>query len=225
MVSPERLEALQRGWVRALESYRIAPAVAHPPFDVLVAAYSAPERHYHNLEHLSEMFRVIDRLSAIIEEPVALNLAVWFHDAVYDSRAKDNEQRSGELAVDLLGPLGVPASTIERIVSMIWATAHTADAAPAALPDTRVLLDADLAILGAAPERYARYAADIRKEYAWVPEADYRTGRAAVLERFLSSPRIYQSQPLFDEGEQQARANLRAELAELRSERRPPTGA
>jgi predicted metal-dependent HD superfamily phosphohydrolase len=215
MVSPERLESMQRGWVRALEAYRVAPAGAYSPFDLLVAAYTAPERHYHNLEHLAEMFRVVDKLSAEVEQPAALHLAIWFHDAVYDSRSKDNERRSGELAVDLLGPIGVPASTIERIVSMIWATAHTADAGPPAFRDTRALLDADLAILGASEERYARYAADIRKEYSWVPEADYRAGRSAVLERFLASPRIYQTQAMADEGEQRARANLRAELTEL----------
>ena len=72
-------------------------------------------------------------------------------------------------------------------------------------------LDADLAILGASPERYARYAADIRKEYAWVPEPEYRAGRAAVLNRFLALPRIYHAEPLFAEGEERARVNLRAE--------------
>ena len=175
MVSPERLESMQKGWVRALEKYRVAPAEAYPAFDVLVAAYSAPERHYHNLEHLAEMFRVVDRLSAQVEDPTALHLAVWFHDAVYDSRAKDNERRSGELAVDLLGPIGVPGSTIERIVQMIWATAHAAGAEPPASPDTRVLLDADLAILGASEERYARYAADMN---APAERALARDGRA-----------------------------------------------
>jgi predicted metal-dependent HD superfamily phosphohydrolase len=213
MVSPERLASMQGAWVRALEKYRVAPADAYPAFDVLVAAYTAPERHYHNLEHLAEMFRVADRLSSQVEDPAALHLAIWFHDAVYDSRAKDNERRSGELAVDLLGPIGVPASVIERVVQMIWATQHAADAQPAASRDTRVLLDADLAILGASPERYARYASDIRREYAWVPDADYRAGRAAVLEHFLARPRIYLTQLMFDEGEQRARANLRAELA------------
>jgi predicted metal-dependent HD superfamily phosphohydrolase len=217
MISPERLEAMQRGWVRAVEAYRVPPASAYPPFDVLVAAYSAPERHYHNLEHLAEMFRVIDRLAATVEQPAALHLAVWFHDAVYDSRAKDNEPRSGELAVDLLGPIGVPASAIERIVGMIWATAHTADPTAPAHHDTRVLLDADLAILGASEQRYARYAADIRKEYDWVPDVAYRAGRAAVLERFLAAPRIYQTPLVFEEGEQRARANLRAELADLQA--------
>lgn len=213
MVSPERLESMQKSWVRTLERYRVAPADAYPAFDVLVAAHSAPERFYHNLEHLTEMFRVVERLNATVEDPNALQLAVWFHDAVYDSRARDNEHRSGELAVDLLGPIGVPASGIERVVRMIWATAHTAD--PPADRDTRVLLDADLAILGASEERYARYAADIRKEYAWVSDDDYRAGRIGVLNKFLALPRIYHSDIMFAEGEERARTNLRAERDRL----------
>jgi predicted metal-dependent HD superfamily phosphohydrolase len=215
MVSPERLAAMQAAWARALEKYRVAPADAYPAFDALVAAYTAPERHYHNLEHLAEVFRVADRLASQVDDPAALHLAIWFHDAVYDSRARDNEKRSGELAVDLLGPIGVPASAVERVVQMIWATQHAGDGQPAAR-DARVLLDADLAILGASEERYARYARDIRKEYAWVPDAEYRAGRAAVLEHFLARPRIFLTDVMFDEGEERARANLRAELAELK---------
>jgi predicted metal-dependent HD superfamily phosphohydrolase len=141
---------------------------------------------------------------------------VWFHDVVYDSRAKDNEHRSGELAVDLLGPVGVPASAIDRIVQMIWATQYAADGPPPAMRDTRVLLDADLAILGASEDRYARSARDIRTEYAWVPEADYRAGRARVLEHFLARPRIYFTGVMFEEGEERARANLRTEIAALK---------
>jgi len=213
MISPERTEAMQKSWVRTLEAYRVSPADAYPVFDALVAAHSAPERHYHNLEHLGDMFRVVGRLAAQVRDPNELQLAVWFHDAVYDSRGKDNEKRSGELAVDLLGPIGVPASALDRVVQMIWATAHTG-AAPATR-DTAVLLDADLAILGAAEERYARYAADVRKEYAWVPDAQYRAGRAAVLQRFLSAPRIYHTQLVFEEGEARARANLARELEGL----------
>ncbi|MBP3957097.1 hypothetical protein J8F10_17670 [Gemmata sp. G18] len=217
MVSPERLASMQKSWVRTLEQYRVAPVDAYPAFDVLVAAYSAVERYYHNLEHIGEMFRVVERLTPTVEDPNALQLAVWFHDAVYDSRAKDNEQRSGELAVDLLGPIGVPASAINRIVQMIWATAHAAEAPGGR--DTQVLLDADLAILGASEERYARYARDIRKEYSWVPDPEYRAGRTAVLTKFLAAPRLYHSPIMFEEGEERARTNLRNELAELQGAR------
>jgi predicted metal-dependent HD superfamily phosphohydrolase len=215
MISPERLESMQSSWVRLLERYQAAPVRSLPVFDVLAAAHSAPERHYHNLEHLAEMFRVAGRLAPNTPDPAAVQLAIWFHDAVYDPRAKDNEARSAELAVDLLGPIGVPGAIIERVARLVRATAHLAspDAPPDA--DTATLLDADLAILGAAEERYTRYAADIRKEYAWVPEAEYRKGRAAVLAAFLARPRIYFHRIMFEEGEARARANLERERKAL----------
>ena len=215
MLSPERLESMQKDWVRLLERYKVAPDDAYPVYDLLVATYSAPERHYHNLEHLSEMFRVAGRLAPNTDDPAAIQLAIWFHDAVYDPRAKDNEVRSGELAVDLLGPIGVPASTIERVVRLVQATAHLSSTEPPGDRDTAALLDADLAILGAAKDRYRRYAADIRKEYAFVPAVEYRSGRAAVLKKFLARPRIFSHQIMFEAGEALARTNIVAELKEL----------
>lgn len=215
MISPERLESMQRDWVRLLERYRVSPADAYPTFDVLAAAYSAPDRHYHNLEHLADVFRVVGRLAPGVEDLPALQLAAWFHDAVYDPRARDNEARSGELAVDLLGPIGVPASTLERVVRLVRATAHGSTDDPPPDRDTAALVDADLAILGAAEDRYRRYAADIRREYGFLPDAEYRAGRAAVLKRFLARPRLFTNQMLFEEGEGRAKANLAAELREL----------
>ncbi|HVL11359.1 MAG TPA: hypothetical protein VM529_02255, partial [Gemmata sp.] len=94
MISPERLDAMQGQWVRLLAPFGVAPAAAYPPFDALVAAYSAPGRHHHTLEHLAEMFRVAGRLAPQTDDPAAVQLAIWFHDAVYDPRAKDNEARS-----------------------------------------------------------------------------------------------------------------------------------
>jgi predicted metal-dependent HD superfamily phosphohydrolase len=217
MVSPERLAALQQSWVKLLDRYRIAPADAYPVFDVLAAAYSAPDRHYHNLEHLGEMFRVAARLASITDDPSAVQLAVWFHDAVYDPRAADNEARSAELAVTLLGPVGVPRSELDRVTQLIRATAHLSDDRPPGDRETAILLDADLAILGAAPERYARYAGAIRQEYSWVPEPEYRAGRAKVLDRFLARPRVFWNDLAYQEGEARARANMLAERANLLS--------
>jgi predicted metal-dependent HD superfamily phosphohydrolase len=215
MISPERLAALQQGWARLLDRYRVPPADAYPVFDVLVAAYSAPDRHYHNLEHVAEMLRVAARLTSITDDPSAVQLAVWFHDAVYDPRAKDNEARSAELAETLLGPVGVPRGELERVARLVHATAHLSDPRPPGDRETAILLDADLAILGAAPERYARYAAAIRREYAWVPEPEYRAARAQVLEHFLARPRLFWTDLAFQEGEEPARANLAAERASL----------
>jgi predicted metal-dependent HD superfamily phosphohydrolase len=213
VISPEKLDQMQAGWVRLLARYDVPPADAYPVFDRLVAAHTEPHRHYHTLEHLAEMFKVAGKLGDVATDPAAVSLAIWFHDAVYDPRAKDNEDRSAEFAVEQLWPLHLSDETLCRVGRLIRATAHTPlDVVDA---DTAVLLDADLAILSADPKRYARYAADVRKEYAWVPDEAYRQGRAAVLTGFLERPRIYRTERMFAAAEEAARANLRTEIATL----------
>jgi predicted metal-dependent HD superfamily phosphohydrolase len=213
VISPERLQLFENSWLRLLERWQVAPVDAFPVYDRLVEAYSGPERHYHNLEHLSEMFRVASRLQDRADDPAAIQLAIWFHDAVYDPRSKENELRSAEWAREALSEFKLPEETIRRVESMILATAKHL---PASSADTQVLLDADLAILGADPKRYDRYAGDIRKEYAWVDDAAYRAGRAAVLEAFLKREAIYQTERMREMGETPARENLRRELDALR---------
>lgn len=209
MISPERLSAMQGQWVQLLGGFGVPVADAYAPFDRLVTAYSEPHRHYHTLEHLGEMFRVVGRLP-VADRP-AVQLAVWYHDAVYDPKAADNEERSADWAEQDLRAWGVVS--LPAVRAMILATKHTATEPDT--PDVAAFLDADLAILGAAETRYLRYAADIRREYEWVPGDQYRAGRRAVLEGFLSRERIYRTDVMIEEGEAAARRNLTAELALL----------
>jgi predicted metal-dependent HD superfamily phosphohydrolase len=206
---------MQAGWVQLLSGYGVGPAAAYPVFDHLVGAYSESHRHYHNLEHLSEMFRVAGRLADFVEDALAVQLAIWFHDAAYNPKAKDNEERSAALAIELLQPLAVPEPVLNHVKAMILATAHVA--ADKVDVDTAVLLDADLAILSAEERRYARYSADIRREYSWVDDADYREGRTKVLEGFLARPRIYRTERMHQSADTAARANLRKEIEQLRT--------
>lgn len=214
MVSPERLDLMQRSWVNLLAPFGVTPATAYPAFDTLVEAYSEPHRHYHNLEHVGEVMRVVGRLKG----GPAVMLAVWYHDAVYDPKAKDsnNERMSADLAERELAALGLPVEVVKLVGDLVRSTAHF-DAATFNGPDFDILHDADLAILGAIEARYARYADDIRKEYAWVPEADYRAGRRKVLESFLARERIYRTDVMFAEGEEAARRNMTAEVSSLSS--------
>ena len=214
MVSPERLDALQRGFARLLETYGVAAADAYPLFDRLVAAYGEPHRHYHTLEHVGEVLRVAGRLA----QSPAVALAVWFHDAVYDPTRNDNEDRSADLAGRELTALGLDPSTVTAVAALVRATAHLGAGEPPADAETRALLDADLAILGAAPVRYDRYAADIRREYGHVPGVQYARGRVAVLDRFLARPRLYFDERMVAEGDGPARVNLAAERARLLAE-------
>lgn len=179
-------------------------------FNDLQARYSEPHRAYHNLEHIRECLDQFDTARHLAARPVEIELAIWFHDAIYDSWRDDNEERSALLAAETLEAAGVDPATVERVAQLIRLTTHSAEQLN---DDAALLCDIDLAILGAPPERFARYDADIRHEYQWVPEEVYRRERARVLARFLGRERIYITPFFFDRLERQARTNLSERLS------------
>jgi predicted metal-dependent HD superfamily phosphohydrolase len=215
MVSADEHDSLRSGWLSLQAGLDVPLDPALCAFDRLAAIHSTPDRAYHNLEHLAEMDRNIERLAPDIGDLDAVRLAVWFHDAISDTRRSDNEERNAALASDVLATLSVSRRTIEHVTAMIRATAHLTSTDPPADSDTAALLDADLAILGATSERYSRYARDIRLEYHWAPEADSRRGRAAVLKAFLARPRLFHHAVTHAEGDEGARRNLVRELESL----------
>jgi predicted metal-dependent HD superfamily phosphohydrolase len=199
------------GWLAGLEDPPDHDAI-QACWAELVRYHAQPHRHYHTLAHIAE---VAETLRLLDWWDDAVPLAAYFHDIVYDPRANDNEARSADLARVLLTPLGLEDYTIaetERLIRLTQ-THQTGDDDESGW----ALLDADLAVLGADPPAYDRYAAEIRQEYAWVPEEDYRQGRLAVLERFLARPRIYGNEVLHPTHEEQARHNLGREIAALRA--------
>jgi predicted metal-dependent HD superfamily phosphohydrolase len=179
----------------------------------LVARWSQPHRHYHTTDHLAAVLTLVDRYAELAPDACAVRLAGWFHDAVYDPRAGDNEERSAELAESRLPGVGVPAARVAETARLVRLTAGHAVAGG----DTggALLADADLAVLAAGRGDYDRYAAAVRREYAHVPEDAFRAGRAAVLESLLALPALYRIVPPRSEWEVRARANLERELEAL----------
>jgi predicted metal-dependent HD superfamily phosphohydrolase len=202
VVVPPRLVALLSSW------HADSGAVTNAADD-LVARYREAHRRYHTLEHIDEMLVVTDSLAATDE----VTTAVWFHDAIYDPRAADNEARSSGYARELLASLGAPASFTAEVSRLVESTsAH--DPAPGDRNGV-VLADADLAILGASPDRYERYARDVRHEYSHVNDDDWQQGRASVVRSFLERPQLFHSPAVRDALGSQARENLRRELVSL----------
>jgi predicted metal-dependent HD superfamily phosphohydrolase len=221
MPSPEATASLESVWLQLMADLGVGSEIARQEFDRVSVAYSEPHRHYHTLEHIGEMLAVVARLQGLAADPSAVRLAVWFHDVIYDPRAKDNEERSALAAAESLRRLAVAPEIIAEVSKLIRATAHIVPVPSSTRSNVVLMVDADLAVLGAPGERYRRYAEGIRKEYAWVSDADYRTGRASVLAQFVARPRIYLTSPMFSELEDQARRNLDAELDSLRADRGP----
>lgn len=179
----------------------------------LLDRWSEPHRRYHDLAHLEE---VLDRLTELARhgEPVtaAVRLAAWFHDAVYAGEPGRDEEESAELARRRLTGVGAGGATVAEVVRLVRLTASHAveDDPPGA-----ALCDADLAILAAPPRRYARYAADVRAEYAHVPEEDFRAGRGTVLQSLIGRERLFATASGRYLWEERARSNLAAELRDL----------
>jgi predicted metal-dependent HD superfamily phosphohydrolase len=186
-----------------------APA---PPglFRQLLAAYGEAHRAYHTTAHLSHCFDQLDSCGIQAEDPASLELALWFHDAIYDTKAGDNEARSAAWAVSALGFLD--AARLQRIERLILVTQH--EAAPEGA-DQQLLLDVDLSILGAPASRFAEYELEVRREYQWVPEDAYRKARARILEQFQARLALYHTAHFRDALETRARENLRRSLEAL----------
>jgi predicted metal-dependent HD superfamily phosphohydrolase len=141
-------------------------------------------------------------------------LALWFHDAIYDVKRHDNEEKSADWARTSASTAGVSAEVCDRVYSLILTTRHKA--VPRGT-DAEILVDVDLSILGAAPDRFDEYERQVRGEYAWVPEFIFRRERKAVLKEFLARPRIFSSTHFRDRYEQQARSNIERSLEWLRA--------
>jgi predicted metal-dependent HD superfamily phosphohydrolase len=183
--------------------------------EYLLTRWSEPQRHYHTVTHLSCVLKVVDLFSDLAPHPERVRLAAWMHDAVYDPRALGdaNERDSAEFAAGLLATLGVPDAVTAEVARLVGLTAgHATDAGD---PDGELLCDADLAVLAGDHDAYAAYAAAIRREYAHVPDEDFRAGRARVLTALLELPSIYRLAPLRERWEAPARANLERELGQL----------
>jgi predicted metal-dependent HD superfamily phosphohydrolase len=180
----------------------------------LLARYAEPHRGYHDLAHLDEVLRAVDLLADEAEDLDAVRLAAWFHDAVYDPAAADNEESSARLAAKTLAALRVADGVAQRVADLVRLTA---DHDPGDDRDGAVLCDADLAILASAGPRYTAYVDGVRAEYAHLDDVTFAAGRARVLRSLLDNPALFHTGYGRATWEAPARDNIRRELSRLES--------
>ena len=181
--------------------------------EALLSAWSAPERGYHDLRHLEDCLAQLD--TADEPDPATRDVveaALWFHDAVYDPRASDNEERSAAWALEALPGTGIPRDVGGQVARLVRLTRGHAP-----VPDRagQLMCDIDLSILGRPVEMFDSYDRGVRAEYAWVPETIFRAHRAQVLEDFLRRDPLFQTPAFRQRFEATARTNLRRALARL----------
>ena len=236
---PEKIRPrLLRAWEAAFTP-RItrleAPAELRAQFTAQVAelgesllqAWEQPHRAYHHSGHLSQMLTDLDRLYAHRTQgstPLALILAAWFHDAVYEGAPGEDERRSEQLASASLEPLVtaglLTGHELQMVRLLVHATATHELPESADLPagyepeDIQFFLDADMAILAADSAHYRRYLRGVRSEYSHFDDETFRTGRTTFLRSTLRRERIFLSEEGLQLWEEPAQANLQAELSE-----------
>lgn len=180
--------------------------------DDLAARYREPHRHYHALPHIDHCLTELKQARKLILNHNAVEMAIWFHDAIYDTKAKDNEGKSAELAKTVLENAGLSEEFTKQAVNLILATKHIA---PPADPDAKLIADIDLSSLGIADEAFDENGRQIREEYKEVPEELFMAGRSAFLDALLKRKTIYYTQFFFEKYEAQARKNLIRAITQL----------
>ena len=201
------IDLLRRQWHALLSNWAVDSALADRTFEEVREHYGELGRFYHTLDHVQNVLQTVEGVGSYARNLNAVKLATWLHDVIYDSRASDNEEQSAAYAERLCEQLSIPEGT--RVAFLIRKTkTHDADGDA----DAQVLIDADLAILGASESDYWIYAEQIRREYSWVPEREYWSGRRRVLQSFLEKLRIFH---LLCHLEEPARCNVTAEIDRL----------
>ena len=176
----------------------------------LYGAYSEVQRHYHSIQHIVECLEHFHQIKTYLDDTLSVELAIWFHDVIYNPQANDNEQQSADYMLRMLENV-LGSEQIAKIYAWILATkahASTTDT------DLAYLLDIDLAILASDPMRFAEYERQIQQEYAWVEPSLYVKKRQQVLKHFLEKQLLYQT-PFFQKRyERLAKQNLAQALGD-----------
>jgi predicted metal-dependent HD superfamily phosphohydrolase len=178
-------------------------------FQLISSHYNEPARQYHTLQHLGECLDLFESVMDLATHPAEVEMALWFHDAIYNIASHDNEAQSAQWARAELSKAGLLPEKTDRIQSLIMSTCHTA------LPitiDECLLVDIDLAILGSSAERFAEYEQQIRTEYNFVPETIFNQKRQEILQGFLDRSTIYSTEYFQDKLELLARANIKRSI-------------
>jgi len=213
VLANEDVARMSRRWLRLMAALRVDEETARRIFADLVRHYNGDGRYYHVLNHVGELLDMVSEVRDLTQDYQTIQLAIWFHDVIYDPRGKDNEVKSAEYARKALQKLGLPERTVNRVSDLILKTvSHVSEKEDG---DALILLDADLAPLGADEEVFSRQSEALRQEFGWIPEEEYRESRVRILSNFLNRERIYQTEWMYQARERKARDNLSQAIAEL----------
>jgi len=184
-------------------------------FEIVKEKYSEKQRFYHTLQHIEDLYVLYDEYRYLLHDPVVVELAIWFHDVIYDPKRNDNEEKSAQLFEEFAKEIALEERIIQQTTNFIISTKAHMNAVFQDNPDLALFLDFDLLVLAKPPQEYDTYAQQIRQEYIHYEELPYCQGRVNVLGGFLASKFIFKTNTIQQKFEERARQNLIREVAQL----------
>jgi len=198
-IGARRFQAL---WRRRVDS---PPSpVGDAVFAELRRLYGSPDRHFHTLNHIGDCIRHVDEVARLLADADAVELALWFHDAVYEQGAATNERKSAEMFLERSA--GASPVFRRRVCGLILATLH-ADTVRG--HDRRFIVDIDLAGFGASWDEFMCKGALIRAEFPDLTDAEFYAKQVPFLQRLQQRPYIFATDYYRDRCEATAQDNLR----------------
>ena len=200
-------------------NHAMEPVVLKVLWQDIATHYNEPQRAYHSLQHIQQLFEQFERIEQYLYEPHIMALALYYHDVIYEPTRSDNELKSAEYAIEALKDY-LSAEQCQHIYALIMMTAnHQIDklADEDKISDAAYLLDMDLSVLGGSWSEYQQYAQAVRQEYAHVTKVNYRVGRITVLQKLLTHTTLYLTDYYHSRLEEQARDNIKREISFLRA--------
>lgn len=209
------LEYLQLKW-KNLTAFSKREDLKNECWDEIVEYYTRPNRYYHNLSHIGNLFLLLDEHLSLAENPALIGFAIIYHDIVYDNLRSDNEEQSAIKAREHLAKLNMKPAFIRNVELLILATKlHRVEPLSDVEKDMAMFLDLDMAVLSTAWDDYEIYRNNIRKEFKQYSDAVYKSGRKNALQQILSKGTIYLTSQFQSMMEDKARHNLNREISLL----------
>jgi len=197
---------MKNRWQELLKRLQADTDAGDKVYQMIIWQYTGPQRFYHNLQHLAACLVLLDRVSDRLTDAAAVEYALWFHDMIYNAQSQANEELSAVIARHYALELAGDTALADTVYQLILATRHRAN--QTLCPDAQYLADIDLAILATDSTTFSHYEANIRKEYGFMPDAEYQLGRIKVLSDFLERPVIFQTPYFRSLFEATARQNM-----------------
>lgn len=208
------IDWLKNEWITLASNYSSDKDLIYNYWKDIISQYSKKSRYYHNLEHIHKMLTQLETIKGEIANLPEIKFAIWYHDIIYKSTKKDNEEKSAAFAKNRLKSFSFNTNSIKIVEKLILSTKKH-NVILNQNQDNAYLLDLDLSILGSNWETYKNYTQQIRKEYKIYPDFMYKSGRKKVLRHFLERDNLYFTKTYKLQFENKARENIKRELETL----------